>query len=352
MKKVLMGTTAMVAAGLLAAGPALAEEKEEAKPVHVGVKGYAEHWVAYVNHDSVMVDGMQADYSGFDSKSNVEIHFKGSTELDNGLTVGVTVELEASEGYGAEPIDASWITVSGAFGSFDLGGLDSVMSRMKVGPADVGRLYPDDGYVSWFANPGDDIVQPPYASHMRFGGDAEQITYMTPRINGLQIGASYTPEVASGNRPQPNRNAPGTYDVISGALNYEHNMDNGVAKVSATYAAADDHGSGMNLGAYVAVAGVGVGASWGQTDDRPGTDKTAYNLGADYTAGPMSASINYFHSRWEDGSGEQDIVHASAAWVLGPGVDMTLNLGHIVLSADGAEDVEATYGVGGFRVVF
>ncbi len=342
MKKVLMGTTAMVAAGLLAAGPALAEG-----PVSVGVKGYAEHWVAYVNQDEVG----SGDYSGFDTKSNVEVHFKGSAELDNGLTVGVNVQLEGTQGYSAngEVIDESFVTISGSFGRFDIGGLDSVMSRMKTGPADVGRLYADDGYVGWFAK-GD--YGSPGASHMRFGQDHEQITYMTPRMSGLQVGVSYLPTLSGpGGQGQPDRNAE-TTDVISGAVNYKHALDNGSATVAATYGSGDDAGAGMNVSAYVAVSGVGVGVSWGQTDDKPGGDLTAYAVGADYTAGPMKTGIIFFHGENEGSSAARDIVHASAAWVLGPGVDATFTVGHTTYSMDGMDDIEATYGVGGFRVVF
>ena len=345
MKKVLMGTTAIVAAGLLAAGPALAEEKEKVDPVRVGISGYAQHWVTYVNHDEVG----GKDLSGFDTKQNAEIWFKGSTELDNGLTVGVDVHLEGQQDGLPEHLDKSFVTVGGAFGKFIVGGQDSVMSMMKTGPMDVGTIFPDDGYVGWFTSGGD--IKAPGASHMRFAGDEQgQVTYMTPRINGLQIGVSYMPSMTAGKNTQPDRNSE-TTDIISGAVNYTHSLDNGSATVAATYGSGDDAGAGMNLSTRVSVAGVTVGASWGQTDDMA-VDKTAYNVGVAYEAGPMSTGVNYFHGEYEDGSGQVDTVHASARWALGPGVSTAFTIGHTTYSADGAEDVEATYGVGGFKVNF
>ena len=36
------------------------------------------------------------DYSGFNQSSDAEVFFKGSTDLDNGLTIGVDVQLEGN----------------------------------------------------------------------------------------------------------------------------------------------------------------------------------------------------------------------------------------------------------------
>ena len=90
MKKLLLGSTALVAGGLMAA-PAMA-----ADPIKIGVGGY---WTGYVlagSMDSIYaLDGSTLDYKGLNLIYEGEIHFIGSTKLDNGTTVGVTVELEA-----------------------------------------------------------------------------------------------------------------------------------------------------------------------------------------------------------------------------------------------------------------
>ena len=67
MKKILLGSTALVAAGMIASAPASAKMK-------LSVGGYMEQWVGYVSQDDVGT----ADCSGVDVKSNSEVHFQGN----------------------------------------------------------------------------------------------------------------------------------------------------------------------------------------------------------------------------------------------------------------------------------
>ena len=65
MKRILLGSTAIVAAGMIVSAPsAIAAEKMKLK-----VGGYMEQWFGYVSADDV--DGQ--DYGGFDIKSDAEI---------------------------------------------------------------------------------------------------------------------------------------------------------------------------------------------------------------------------------------------------------------------------------------
>ena len=98
MKKVLLGSTAIVAAGMIASAPsAIAAEK-----IKIGVGGYMEQWFGYASGD----DNSTEDFSGFDVKSDAEIIFKGKTTLDNGISVGVNVQLEGNANAG-DQIDES-----------------------------------------------------------------------------------------------------------------------------------------------------------------------------------------------------------------------------------------------------
>ena len=100
MKKVLLSSTALVAAGVMATAPASAAEKLSAK-----VGGYMEQWVGYTSVDDD--NAAAGDTSGFDVKSDSEIHFNGVTTLDNGIKVGIHVELEGhtESGGAADQID-------------------------------------------------------------------------------------------------------------------------------------------------------------------------------------------------------------------------------------------------------
>ena len=79
MKKILLGSTALVAAGMIASAPASAKMK-------LSVGGYMEQWVGYVSQDDVGT----ADYSGVDVKSDSEVHFKGMTSSTTACPLALT----------------------------------------------------------------------------------------------------------------------------------------------------------------------------------------------------------------------------------------------------------------------
>ena len=84
---------------MLTAAPAMAAEK-----IKISVGGYMEQWFGYVSSDD---DTSGNDFSGVDIKSDAEIHFKGSTTLDNGIEFGVNVQLEGN-GNAGDQIDESY----------------------------------------------------------------------------------------------------------------------------------------------------------------------------------------------------------------------------------------------------
>jgi hypothetical protein len=89
MKKLLLGTTALVAGGVMAA-PAMA-----ADPIKMGIGGYYTFYALAGNIDATYAfDGSFTSYKGLTIMQEGEIHFIGQTKLDNGTSVGLTVELE------------------------------------------------------------------------------------------------------------------------------------------------------------------------------------------------------------------------------------------------------------------
>ena len=89
MKKLLLGSTALVAGGLMAA-PAMA-----ADPIKIGVGGYYQFFALAGSIEGIYApDGTSVQYKGLQFIQEGEIHFIGQSKLDNGTTVGLTVELE------------------------------------------------------------------------------------------------------------------------------------------------------------------------------------------------------------------------------------------------------------------
>ncbi|MGZ0190593.1 MAG: porin, partial [Alphaproteobacteria bacterium] len=183
MKKSLLATTAMAALCAVAvAGPASAAEK-----IKIGVGGYMEQWFGFA--DNKQATG--GDFGGFDQQSDGEIHFKGSTKLDNGITVGVNVQLEAQTD-GGDQIDEQFAYISGSFGRIILGSENSASYLMHYGNSSQGVGTDSGDHSGWIR--GMDFTG------ARTNGrgpdnDSEKLTYITPRMQGFQLGASYVPEI-------------------------------------------------------------------------------------------------------------------------------------------------------------
>src|SRR3546814_18170 len=123
MKHILLGTSALVAAGLLVA-PANAAEK-----IKLGLGGFynASMGMNFAEDDDPGESGDQ--HNDFDIHQNIEIHIKGETTLDNGITVGVQLQLEGDDD--AERWDEAWGYFSGGFGEIRFGSEDSAVLDRK-----------------------------------------------------------------------------------------------------------------------------------------------------------------------------------------------------------------------------
>jgi len=150
MNKFLMGTTALVAASAFTA-PAFAAER-----LQLQIRGYNTSGLSYTDAD------YEEGYTFFDDDGSVwdsdsyspsndtneinfgsssEIHFIGSTTLDNGLEVTFHAELELETDSAAAPnywyeeadtIDEVYIQFDGGFGRVQFGQQDGVMDQMAV----------------------------------------------------------------------------------------------------------------------------------------------------------------------------------------------------------------------------
>ena len=126
MKRVLYGTTALVAAGLLVTSVSYAgdeemmEEEMMAGPVSASVGGY--YRVAFGGYSGDGDDGR-----GHYINQNIEINVAGSTTLDNGITAGVNIWLDAMNGNNSwgDDISETRLYLSGTFGTLTLGSFES-----------------------------------------------------------------------------------------------------------------------------------------------------------------------------------------------------------------------------------
>ena len=376
MKKILLGTTAIVAAGMIASAPsAIAAEK-----IKLSVGGYMEQWVGYTNND----DAAAQDFSGFDVKSDSEIHFKGSTTLDNGISVGVNVQLEANSNSG-DQIDESYLIVKGGFGEINIGSENSAMYKMNYAPAEYGISINSGDQTGWLSTTtnaaGSSISEGGYF-RAPFGStyieplranDSEKITYYTPRIEGFQLGLSYSPDTAQDSNGQPNRDTANT-DLVMAGLNFNRSFGSTNFRASLGYgtvldgiAGTNTEASAFNAGIGLGFGGFGIGIAYASYDDSGANDGSGLNAGINYSSGPWGASLSYFHGEKDGastagvltGDGEQDTFMLSAKYALGPGITAAGTIAHSKFKSDDtglvgtdSAEVEATYVVVGMKLSF
>jgi outer membrane protein OmpU len=205
MKKLLLGSTALVLGGVMAA-PAMA-----ADPIKIGIGGYYTFYALAGNIDSSYAfNGSFTNYKGLAFTQEGEIHFIGQTKLDNGTTVGLTVELEAwnpaiTNKAGVTPtsnsqIDEAFIFAFGDWGRTELGSRDAATYRMYYGTPSAligwGAIQHNHNWV----NENVRSFNKAYARTMATTitptwQDVNRVNYFTPRFQGLQIGIGYAPKL-------------------------------------------------------------------------------------------------------------------------------------------------------------
>lgn len=364
MKKVLLGTTAIVAAGMIASAPAaIAAEKISAK-----VGGYHEEWVGYVGQDEIG----SADHSGLDVKTDSEIFFTGMGKMDNGVSFGFNVQLEGNTT--GDTIDESYMIIKGSFGEMNIGSENSAQYKMHYAPSDVGIGMNSGDQHDWVSTSGitggtTGTFRGPYGSTYTEAGranDANRFTYYTPRMSGVQLGVSYIPSSSEDTNSAPDRES-GQTDGVSGAINYKGDFGGTSIKASAGYgmiqsnAAGTDDENVWNVGLVVGVAGFNIGASYADADNDDASgegDATGYNVGVGYGSGPWAMSLAWYHGERKGSSTvaetDHDAVHLSAKYALGPGVTAAGTLGYTKFDSKLSTDTDntGTYLVVGVKLSF
>jgi len=209
MKKALLATTALVAGGLVAA-PAMADD-----PIKLELRGYFQAMIVVGHTDRDVVGTTGQSYRAENFLYEGEIWFTGTTRLDNGTSIGVRLELEAwSQNTGVntarngsqgsiDQMDEEYLFAFGDWGRIEFGGTDAASFKMQYSSpsALIGWGFNDHNF-NHFGNAfnannnagrGGNILGTGAAQNAGFSGDANKLTYFTPRFAGFQIGFSYTP---------------------------------------------------------------------------------------------------------------------------------------------------------------
>lgn len=375
MRKILLGTTAVVGAALLSN----VAQAQTAPTVRVG--GYFEFTGGHVSdtadRNAVTVPAVGAvpartvnrDKVDFRADMEISVIVRGKTA--NGLTYGAEIELQmdnvtntggAGNG-GVVDTDEMWGFVSSpTLGTLQFGDQDSAADQLKVSAPSVTNLGESAGWDEFIAPAADGTRY--ILSTINDGSDATKIIYMSPQFFGFDFGVSYAPNGfegehfsvpnASGLQRDPTQ---GTIrNEIAGALRYRGSFGNvgvaaaisamrgdaqttnGVVFNGATVGLQDPTAyqaglnvtfAGLTLGGHY-VWGKYAGASFGRAAIRDGLSGSSnYTLGATYTMGAFAVGAFYSHGTRDNGPGlsdrEQTAYGLGAVYTLAPGMDVFAN---------------------------
>ena len=305
MKKLL--TSAAICGLVFAVAPAHAGDDTSAFELELG--GYFKGYAFYSDVDEFSNATSSIENRDFDIVRETEIHFGGETTLDNGLTVGFHTETEADASPDNEDefeVDESYAYFSGGWGRVNFGAEDGAAYLLQVAAPSADsnidgiRQYINPvNYGAMVSGTGTGLAAVLDHNGTRAGLDYDQdvsskydkFTYLSPIMNGFQLGVSYTPEHTDSadedatNLDDEDLDLGEVYDL---ALRYEGSFNN----VGVIFGAGYTHAE-LEKSRNATVAP--VLALTNRTDDR-----TAWNVGLDLDIGPFGIGAAYL----EDDYGE------------------------------------------------
>ena len=225
----------------------------------VKVSGFMTHDFGFGSYDGGAM-GKMSDYGKtpdeFHIENDAEIHFTANGMTDGGLNVTAVVELEAG---GSGGVDKSHITLTGGFGSVNIG-QNSNAANMH-GNKGIGGGYGGGGYYDCGETWTPASCGGPLGSDNDLG-----IRYSTPNVSGFQAGISY--QVDNGSNAKTS---------TAGAENDENTV-----------------GIGANFSGDFAGTSIAVGAGWKSVDPGGDADRMKdFGLGTSVGIGSTTVSLRY-----------------------------------------------------------
>lgn len=315
MKKLLLASTALVGASLLAA-PVMAGTPSVSDDFSVSIDGTIRFGVLIWDQD---VDNTPGDRGYHFQTDEAEIRFRMRGTSDFGLAYGFDIELHTQTD-DTSNADETWMFIDGGdvWGRIELGDQDDGGDRLFVSgqdATDAGRGIGGDQ--------GDVLVDGDGRNRTSAGGinitsDHTKIIYITPRFAGIQLGASFTPDEdqnggdnpASGDGGNDGPNGGDYENIYSIGVNYRNTFNNVEVIVGGMFQGADHENSAIEdleawgVGVIIRYAGFEFGAGFADLQEKEITSANDalgedagqwYDVGINYKTGPWTVGGGYFH---------------------------------------------------------
>ncbi|MGH6959829.1 MAG: porin [Dongiaceae bacterium] len=313
MRGLLLGSTALAAAGLIA-GPAIA-----ADGVKLGIAGrYAAAFGGAIGEDSNAF-GFEDAIRDYVAKQDVEIHFRGETTLANGLTVGARVELEGQTS--SDQIDAVYVYFNGNFGEIRFGDTLEALASLCYTIPSASNMFGADSPLFNFSNAGVFGYSGTNGTCYGIDNKSTKLVYFSPDFAGFHFAASFTPDntedtrnTVDGAATRFSNDFGQLSENLSLAATFEHEF-NGVAlglgggasfsfdRENTSDFAADNRRE-YNSYARVGYEGFTIGGAWSlrsNTADFGDVDNQVFGAGATYGWSRYAIGFGWTRGLYERG---------------------------------------------------
>ncbi|MDR6288916.1 MULTISPECIES: porin [Inquilinus] len=312
MKKVLIGTTALVAVALASAS-ASAE-------LQVKISGFVA-FQGSLSLTDTRSDNFDRDY---DFQTNARLVFDIKNVTDSGLEYGARIRFNDVNRDAGVKVTRTYVYVKGGFGTITFGNAPTVAD-------DIGYIYAHDELAGERGAGGGDFGDLLDGDNIAQGGmnfysiDATylagltnqdtRIKYISPTINGFSFGVDFTPVVggaahagSGGVNDLINDDSTIYENVVTGGVNWTQDFDGLNVLLAGTAA----YGNGVTtannpenhdlevytLGGRVRSGGIAASVNWTHNASFFATDKSVDTVIGDlsYTWGPFLASVSYAYT--------------------------------------------------------
>ena len=366
MKKVLLASTAIAGATLLAA-PAFAQpvvsdnyEVSISGNLRVSLVGADEDFEAFGTGDR-----------GYSLKSDEsEVAFSASATMDNGIQYGFQLELQTQTD-DTNSSDETWGFIDGFFGRIELGDQDDAADRIFVGGEDAaaGRGgFNGDPFALVPAGDRTGSAAAITGIGVNATGDATKVIYFTPRVAGIQGGVSFTPDSGQTGGAAASDTGTDFQEVISVGANFSQSFNGvtvtvaGIGEFGENEAATTNDVERFGFGGKVDYMGFSGAVGWVDNADTGissvasttgssanGADAGyAISAGASYSTGPWKVGVSYLHGERDAGTfaatgtgladPQTDIVSVGGNYAVAPGLDLAADINFFSLENSQSSD--------------
>jgi hypothetical protein len=348
MRRVLLGSTALVAAGLIAGGAAAAEK------IKLGVGGYYNTAYGIVSEDD---DSGEAGDNRRNQaiNSDAEVHFKGSTVLDNGIEVGTRIELEGFTS--GDQIDERWAFFRGGFGELRFGDDDDARKQKSYSaPTPTPNSFGVNSPFFTFNNLGAGHVTSSVSTFRNLENDSAKIIYFTPSLAGAQLAVSYAPDGTqdrTGFGTPLNSNCGQVSEALSIGGDFAHDANGLTISGGGGYSRGereDGCPAGVSPGDDPSIVAVGLNIGFGaivvggsvlfaQDTIVGNDDSTEFDVGVTYTVDAVTVGAGWGHGIYDVpilNAGDDTLDHAQVggSYAVGPGITIDGFIGYFDYNSD------------------